>query len=76
MAKRIDRHTVEHWRDGECIGKIEVTEQIVQRSPDACRVVFPPGGVTLTTGDELHFDIDGLIDRLMEVRAHLKPNGQ
>jgi hypothetical protein len=29
----------------------------------------------LTTGDELHFDIDGLIERLMDVRAHLKPSG-
>ena len=76
MAKRIDRHMIEHWRDGECIGKVEVTEQMVKWSPDACRVVLPPSGVTLTTGDELHFDIDGLIERLTDVRAHLKANGR
>ncbi len=75
MAKQIDRHTIEHWRDGECIGKAEVTEHMVQRSLDACRVVFPPGGVTLATGDELHFDRYGLIERIMDVRAHLKASG-
>ena len=32
-------------------------------------MVFPPGTVILNTGDELHFDIDGLIERLMEVRS-------
>ena len=40
-----------------------------RREDGTCFVVFPPGTVTLNTGDELHFDVDGLIDRLMEVRS-------
>lgn len=64
------RCTVEHWREGEVIARVEVTRGMLERCGDGtCRVVFPPGFVTLTTGDELHFDVDGLIDRLMEVRS-------
>jgi hypothetical protein len=70
MPKRVERSTIEQWRDGECIRKINVTDATVERSDDgACRVVFPPGGLTLASGDELHFDIDGLIERLTEVRS-------
>ena len=65
MPKRIGYHTVEHWRDGDCIAKIEVTEKMIQHCEDGTsRVVFPPGGIILATGDELHFDIDGLIESL------------
>jgi hypothetical protein len=75
MPKRVGRFTIEHWRDGECIRKVEVTNTMVERSADGtCRVVFPPGTIILNTADELHFDADGLIDRLTEVRSCLKSN--
>jgi hypothetical protein len=75
MPKRVGRFTIEHWRDGECIRKVEVTNTMVERSADGtCRVVFPPGTIILNTGDELHFDADGLIDRLTEVQSCLKSN--
>jgi hypothetical protein len=68
MPKRIGRFTVEHWRDGECIRQIEVTKKTIERSADGtCRVTFPPGTITLNTGDELHFDPNGLIDRLTDL---------
>ena len=75
MCKRVGRDTIEQWRDGECIHKIEVTEEIIEQNGDGtCRVVFPPGGLTIASGDELHFDIDGLIEQLMEVRSCPKKN--
>jgi len=65
MPKRIGRWTIEHWRDGECIEKIEVTDTVIQRGEDGtARVVFPPGQIVLATGDELHFDADGIVERL------------
>ena len=75
MPKRVGRSTIEHWRDGERIAKIEVTGKMIERAADGtCRVVFPPGTITLDTGDELHFDIDGLIERLVGVRSCLMTN--
>ena len=69
MPKRVGRRIIEHCRDGECIARIEVTEKMIQRSEDGtARVVFPPGNIVLATGDELHFDVDGLIDRLKGVK--------
>ena len=48
MPKRVGRFTIEHWRDGECIRKVEVTNKMVERSADGtCRVVFPPGTIIL-----------------------------
>lgn len=65
MPKRVGRRIIEHWRDGECIAKVEVTEKMIQRNEDGtARVVFSPGSITLATGDELHFDVDGLTERL------------
>jgi hypothetical protein len=65
MPKRIGRRTIEHWRDGECIARIKVTDDMIQRNEDGtARVVFPPGNITLATGDELHFDVDGLVECL------------
>jgi hypothetical protein len=65
MPKRVGRRTIEHWRDGERIAQIEVTDQMIQRNEDGtARVVFPPGNIVLATGDELHFDVDGLVERL------------
>ena len=70
MPKRIGRYAIEHWRDGELVGEVELTSKMVERREDGtCCVVLPPGTVTLSTGDELHFDVDGLIDRLNEVRS-------
>jgi len=34
MPKRVGRRTIEHWRDGECIARIEVTDDMIQRSED------------------------------------------
>lgn len=63
-------YTIEHWRDGERIARIEITDEIVQCCDNGtCRVVFPPGCIVLATGDELHFDADGLIERLQEVKS-------
>jgi hypothetical protein len=65
MPKRIGRRTIEHWRDGECIARINVTADMIQHNSDGtARVVFPPGNITLATRDELHFDVDGLIECL------------
>ena len=65
MPTRVGCRTIEHWRDGECIGRIEVMEKMIQRREDGtARVVLPPGNIVLATGDELHFNVDGLIERL------------
>ena len=65
MSNRVGRRAIEHWRDGECIARLEVTDKMIERNGDGtARVVFPPGSITLATGDELHFDVDGLIERL------------
>ena len=70
MPKRVKPQTIEHWRDGESIQKLELTSKMVERLPDGtCRVSFPPGQILLNTGDELHFDIDGLAEWLAEVRT-------
>ena len=34
MPKRVARRIIEHWRDGECIGRIELTDKMIQRSKD------------------------------------------
>lgn len=53
--------TIEHHRDGECIEKWEVTEEMIQRDGDMARVVFPVGHIILASYDELHFLLrDGL----------------
>jgi hypothetical protein len=67
MPKRVGRHTIEHWRDGELFEKVEVAANMIQHHEDgtAC-VVIPPGFIELATGDELHFDCEGLIDLLRE----------
>jgi hypothetical protein len=70
MSKRVGRYVIEHWRDDELVGRVELTSTMIERRDDGtCFVVFPPGTVILNTGDELHFDVDGLIERLMEVRS-------
>lgn len=70
MPKRLGHRIIEHWRDGECICRIEVTDKMIEQCADgSARVVFPPGQVTLTTGDELHFDVDGLIESLQRVQS-------
>ena len=69
MPRRVGRRTIEKWRDGECIARIKVTDDMIQRNEDGtARVVFPPGNVVLATGDELHFDVDGLIEHLKGVK--------
>jgi len=65
MPKRIGRRTIEHWRDGECIARLVVADDMIQRNGDGtAQVVFPPGNITLATGDELHFDVDSLVECL------------
>jgi hypothetical protein len=69
MSKRVGRHTIEHWRDGELIEKVELAADMIERCEDgtAC-VVIPRGLIELATGDQLHFDCGGLIDLLREKR--------
>jgi hypothetical protein len=65
MLKRVGRRIIEHWRDGECIARIEVTDKVIQHGEDGmARVVFPPGNIVLATGDELHFDVEGIVECL------------
>lgn len=61
------RNVIEHWRDGEKIGQFEIT-QIVSRLDGSVRIIVPLGGITLASLDELHFNIDGLIEALTNVR--------
>lgn len=52
---------IEHYRDGECIEKWNVTERMIQREGDMARIVFPAGHIVLASYDELHFCLrDGL----------------
>jgi len=65
MPKRIGRRAIEHWRDGECIARIEIADEMIQRNEDgSARVIFPPGTIILATSDELHFDAAGLVECL------------
>ncbi len=65
MPKRVGRRIIEHWRDGECIAKVEITEKMIQRNEDGTATVkFPPGNIVLATDDELRFDVNGLIELL------------
>ena len=67
MSRRVGRRIIEHWRDGECIARIEVTEKMIERNADGtARVVFPPGNAVLATGDELHFDVEGIVECLRQ----------
>jgi hypothetical protein len=64
----MNRNAIEHWRDGEKIGQFEVT-QIAPGPDGSVRIVMPPGGIILASFDELHFNIDGLIEALISVRT-------
>lgn len=65
MPRRIGRRIIEHWRDGECIARIAVTERMIQRNENGtASIVFPPGQTVMATGDELVFDVEGLIEWL------------
>ncbi len=60
--------TIEHHRDGECIEKWNVTEEMIEREGDTARVVFPLGQIVLASYDELHFCLSDGLDVLSEVR--------
>lgn len=50
---------VEVWRDGECVRRLELTDEMVQQHSDGSTVItFPPhelaGGLAITTDDEIH----------------------
>ena len=48
MPQRPGRWNIEHWRDGECVERLAVTDKMIQRCDDGtCRVVFPPGCIVL-----------------------------
>ena len=62
---RVDRYTIEHWRDDELFEKVTLTKENIHRNEDGTGfIVFPPGFIGLATGDELHFDCDGLMELL------------
>jgi hypothetical protein len=74
MPKRVDRKVIEHWRDGDLIESIQITEDMIQLSENGtARVIFPPGQITLATGDELHFDAEGIIERLKDAVKEVRP---
>lgn len=66
----MSKFTIEHRRDGECIERWHVTEDMIQRDGVNARVVFPAGGITLASFDELHFCIHDAIETLSHVRDH------
>lgn len=58
-------NVIEHWRDGEKIGQLEITQIVSQFDGiESVCVVVPLGGITLASFDELHFNIDSLIEAL------------
>ena len=65
---KIGKACVEHWREGERIAKLDLADLTFECDGDASRIIFPPGSITLATHDELHFDLGGVIERLMEIR--------
>jgi len=60
--------TIEHHRDGECIEKWSVTEEMIQRDGDMARGVFPVGHIVMASYDELHFCLSDGLDVLSEVQ--------
>jgi hypothetical protein len=69
MPKRVAKYTVEHWREGELFAKVTLTKDNFHRQEDGTGfIIFPPGYIELVTGDELHFDCDGLVE-LLNVNA-------
>lgn len=49
-------YTLEHWRDGEILEKVELTASMFKQRKNGTIVVkMPPGSITLATEDELHF---------------------
>ena len=70
MSNRVGRHTIEHWRDGELIEKVEFATDMIERREDGTGCVeIPAGFIELATGDQLRFDCEGLIDLLKETRS-------
>jgi len=68
------KFTIEHWRDGECIRRYEGPNKIeVDKRSGLARIVFPPGGITLATADELRFNVNELIDTLSRYREGNEP---
>jgi len=60
--------TIEHHRDGECIGKWNVTERMIERHGDMARSVVPVGQIVLASYDELHFCLPDSVKVLREVQ--------
>ena len=60
------RFTIEHWRDGECIKRISLSDLVanIKTENGVTRIVLPPGGLTLATNDELRFDPQGIAEFL------------
>lgn len=65
----MNRYTVEHWRDGERIASFDLTTKSITRKDGVARIAFPPGTITLNTGDELRFDPQGLVDLLQSLQC-------
>lgn len=60
----MSKAVIEHWRDGERIERLVVTETHLQRVGDVTRIVFPPGMFILATDDELRFRAREVIEVL------------
>lgn len=63
------KFTLEHWRDGECIERFELTNKVITAYEDGeARVVLPRGRVEFVTDDELHFNLHDAQDVLKHVQ--------
>ncbi len=60
----MSKAVIEHWRDGECIERLVVTEAHLQQVGDVTKIVFPPGMFILATDDELRFRAKEIVEVL------------
>jgi hypothetical protein len=57
----MNKRTIELWRDGELERTFDCT--VIHRKKDGtCTITLPASHTELTTGDELRFDCDSLIE--------------
>ena len=55
------KYAVEIWRDGELFRTFDC--HVIHRKDDGtCTITLPAEHIELTTGDELRFDCDSLIE--------------
>ena len=55
---------IEHWRDGELIETIPITQEMVRWEGGTVCITFAAGLIELATRDELRIDVASLLDDL------------